>query len=140
MIIEDEKQYYYFAGAEQVGPIDGAALKRLAGAGAIDQESQIFEVGAEDWISASDCEGLFELVGTMSDVPPPSVAAIPQPSGATVVQASQPVAGTPARATERSPAATGLGRAYRSAFFLAKVKFPFPSILFFRFWHYCYPV
>ena len=131
MIIEDEKQYFYFAGAEKIGPIDGMALKKLASAGAIDQESQIFEVGTEDWISASNCEGLFEPKVTLADVPPPSAATIPQPSTSVPAQKSQAVAGTPIQASGSRPAATGLGRAYRSAYFSRQSKVSFPKYLVF---------
>lgn len=53
------KIWHYTVGDDQFGPVTDSELKRLAAAGSIKPTDQVWKEGMEDWMSASEMQGLF---------------------------------------------------------------------------------
>ena len=52
-------QWFYASNGGQMGPVDTAELKRLAGAGTVQPTSLVWRDGLSEWVQASKIKGLF---------------------------------------------------------------------------------
>jgi hypothetical protein len=54
-----DKIWHYTVGDDQFGPVSADELKKLAAGGKISPTDQVWKEGMDDWMSASDMQGLF---------------------------------------------------------------------------------
>jgi hypothetical protein len=102
--------WYYSNDGEQLGPVSVEELQQLAGQGIITTESSLWAEGLEDWVRATQVEGLFGEEAPQ-EVP---VAAAPATSKLIVGAAAQtaaPLAGQVTPVTTTAPAAQAVAPA-----------------------------
>ena len=76
---EQEQLWQYLLDNQQCGPVPAGELQQLAAAGTIGPETFVWTEGLEDWIPASQIEGLFaaapQAVEAVAESPPGGVVA-----------------------------------------------------------------
>jgi hypothetical protein len=114
---QQQHEWYYASGGVQMGPVDGATLKRLAASGELKPAELVWRDGMGDWVSASKVPGLFATatpaplaVAPTGAAPAPEYAlqqppqaradVLPYGTGAGVMPAAHPTGGVTARGVD----------------------------------------
>lgn len=90
-----ETQWFVMQGEEQIGPYTGAQLVEFATNGNIVRETLVWAEGMENWLPASQVEGLFPAEAPPAQAAPTQMAPAGNPYGTQMVAPADPSAPYP---------------------------------------------
>ncbi|MCH8046425.1 MAG: DUF4339 domain-containing protein [Planctomycetes bacterium] len=108
-----EAHWYYSHGDEQLGPVTGSQLKKLAAEGKLAPTDLVWKEGMDDWVAASTIDGLVPIVAPPTAESPvvstTSTGSNPPPTSAPAIS-TQPrdALNVPRRSAARSDGGGGL--------------------------------